>query len=84
MQRGGTASQLRLSLSPPPRLPVLEMAVRDLPWGMIALSGIVAAFTYSLVRLINERRFYKDLVCRTTRGACMTNRASPRFMLFLR
>lgn len=44
------------------------MAVLDLPWAMIALSSGVAALSYGIIRLINERRFYKDLVCRTAFG----------------
>jgi hypothetical protein len=39
------------------------MGVRDLPLGLIALSSVIAALAYGLMRLIQQRRFYKDLVC---------------------
>ncbi|KAF1842779.1 cytochrome P450, partial [Cucurbitaria berberidis CBS 394.84] len=37
------------------------MAVHDLPLAMIFFTGIVAVLAYGLFKLINERRFYKDL-----------------------
>ena len=38
------------------------MALRDLPWAMMAFSAVVAALAYGLMRLIQVRRLYKDLV----------------------
>jgi hypothetical protein len=38
------------------------MGVRDLPLGLIALSGVIAALAYGFMRLVQQRRFYKDLV----------------------
>lgn len=38
------------------------MALRDLPWVTILFSGIIAALAYGAMRLIQVRRFYKDLV----------------------
>jgi hypothetical protein len=38
------------------------MALRDLPWVTILFSGVVAALAYGTMRLIQVRRFYKDLV----------------------
>ncbi|EDU50594.1 cytochrome P450 3A30 [Pyrenophora tritici-repentis] len=37
------------------------MALLDLPWVSIALSGVVAALAYGLIKMIQVRRFYKDL-----------------------
>ncbi|CAN9110826.1 unnamed protein product [Alternaria alternata] len=37
------------------------MALRDLPWVTILFSGVVAALAYGTMRLIQVRRFYKDL-----------------------
>ena len=38
------------------------MGVRDLPLGLIALSGVVAAIAYGFMRLVQTRRFYNDKV----------------------
>jgi len=38
------------------------MALRDLPWVTILFSGIIAALAYGVMRLIQVRRFYKDVV----------------------
>lgn len=38
------------------------MAIQDLPWGRIVLTGFVAAFIYGFAKMYQQRRFYKDLV----------------------
>lgn len=43
-------------------LSLFTMALRDLPWATILFSGVVAAVAYGVMRLIQVRRFYKNLV----------------------
>jgi hypothetical protein len=38
------------------------MAIRDLPFAAMAFTGIAAAVLYSLMKLIQARMFYRDLV----------------------
>ena len=58
------------------------MAVRDFPLAMIAFSGVVAVVAYGLIRLINERRFYKDLVCCTALSLSWVKDTSVTFVVF--
>lgn len=34
----------------------------DLPWITTAFAGVVAALAYFIARMVQERRFYKDMV----------------------
>jgi hypothetical protein len=38
------------------------MGVRDLPLGLIAVSGVIAAFAYGFMKLVQNRRFFNDKV----------------------
>lgn len=38
------------------------MALGGLPWATMAFSGVLAALSYGLIRLVQVRRFYRDLV----------------------
>ncbi len=38
------------------------MALRDLPWTMMVISGLVAFFSYCIIRMVQVRRSFKDLV----------------------
>jgi hypothetical protein len=40
-----------------------SMGSSGLSWAAIATAGVVAAFAYFIVRLVQERRFYKGKVC---------------------
>jgi hypothetical protein len=42
--------------------PSIQMAIRDLPFAAMVLTGIAAAVLYGSMKLIQTRMFYRDLV----------------------